>query len=510
MPTRANARPDAIVVTEYDQTAGLELPALFTTSVQVRGAPASMMNAGYAQATDKQKREVLLRLVRERLGDAQVTESRMDYDAVAGIATVSAKGCLTTQWSREDKRMRIGLDQVVDRVSFDPDRSRPAWRAIPVATGEPDSGQYKVVFRLPQGGRGFVLEGDQALATTLAGVAITRKASLDGGIVTVDERADATGGEIAPEAIAGERSKLALAKTRSLRAVAPADLPPRWRLVRDGPRSTFAALDAAMGKAIALLIADDPTETSGYESRLSFRRGIYDYRGAIEDATKLLAIGETADRLVSRSSLYSTVGDTAKALADAEAATKLDPGSLSAVARLAVAEADAGRVPAALARLKDRIDQGGKDRFPLIQTKAELQARHGDADGAIAMLDAALVEKPGDPLLLNSRCWIKGTTGKMLDTALKDCTKAIELADSAAAALDSRAMVYWKMNRAEEALADLDAALDTAPAQASSLYLRGVIRKKAGNAAGAADDLSGARLIDPQIDKEYAKYGVVP
>ena len=510
LTTHANARPDVVVATDYDQTAGLELPALFATKVQMRGAAASMLNAGYEQASEKERREVLLRLVRDRLGDAQVTESQLSYDPTAGIATIAAKGFLTTQWSREDKRMKMGLDQVVDRVSFDPDRSRPAWRSIPVSTGAPDSAEYKVTMRLPQNGRGFVLEGDQTLATSLAGVAIARTASLAGDIVTVEERGDATGVEIAPDAISGERSKLALAQRRSLRAVAPADLPPRWRLVRDGPRTAFAAIDSAMGKAIALLVADDPTETSGYESRLSFRRGIYDYRAAIDDATKLLAIGETADRLVSRSALYSTVGETAKALADAEAAAKLDPGSLSAVARLAMAEADAGRMVAGMARLTDRIDQGGKDRFALIMTKAELQARSGDAEGAIALLDAALVEKPGDPSLLNSRCWVKGTTGRSLDTALKDCTKAIELADSAVAALDSRAMVYWKMNRPEDAIADLDAALDQAPAQAGSLYLRGVIRKKAGNAAGAADDLSGARLIEPLIDKEYARFGVTP
>ena len=62
-----------------------------------------------------------------------------------------------------------------------------------------------------------------------------------------------------------------------------------------------------------------------------------------------------------------------------------------------------------------------------------------------------------------------------LDTALKDCTRSIELSESRVSALDSRAMVYYRMNRFDDALADLTAALDDAPELAASLYMRGII-----------------------------------
>ncbi|MES2339093.1 MAG: DUF3857 domain-containing protein [Pseudomonadota bacterium] len=510
LPTHANARPDVVVTTDYDQSLSLDLPSVFRTEMRLRGGTASMVNAAVAQAADKQKREMVEQLVRQRLGQAQITDSALAYDPVNGTATITASGLLTTNWRREDKRMRLGLGQVIDGVGFDPDRSRPAWRMLPVATAAPESTAYRTTIHLPDAGRGFALEGDQTLAVTLAGTAITRKAALAGGTVTIDERSDSSGVEIAPDAIAAERSKLALARTRDIRAVAPADLPPRWQVVRAGSRARFAPLEAAYAKAIARSAADDPTDTSGLESRMSFRRGIYDYRGAIEDATRILAIGETADRLIQRSALYSQVGDTAKALADAQAAVKLDPGSNDAVARLAFAEADLGRYAPALARLQERIDQGGKERFGIVNSRAELMARSGDTPGAIAALDAAITERPGDPLLLNGRCWIKGTRNVQLDTALKDCTKAIELADNPAAALDSRAMVYWRMGHTDDALADLDAALESAPGSSSSLFLRGVVRRKAGNVAGAESDLGGARLIEPKVDAEYAGYGVTP
>ncbi len=97
--------------------------------------------------------------------------------------------------------------------------------------------------------------------------------------------------------------------------------------------------------------------------------------------------------------------------------------------------------------------------------------------GAVREVSVALQRRPNDASLLNSRCWVKGTRNQSLDTALKDCTKAIELADSPAAPLDSRAMVYYRMGRMEDALADLDAALDEAPDMAAALYMRAVVKR---------------------------------
>ncbi|MFK5108591.1 hypothetical protein ACI394_29055, partial [Klebsiella pneumoniae] len=84
-------------------------------------------------------------------------------------------------------------------------------------------------------------------------------------------------------------------------------------------------------------------------------------------------------------------------------------------------------------------------------------------------------DKPGNPDILNLQCWLKGTRQVMLDSALKDCTRAIELSESTAGALDSRAMVWYRLGRDDEALADLDAALDAQPGLASSLFMRAVI-----------------------------------
>ena len=71
-------------------------------------------------------------------------------------------------------------------------------------------------------------------------------------------------------------------------------------------------------------------------------------------------------------------------------------------------------------------------------------------------------------------------------------------------------MVFFRMNRLDEALDDVNAALDIAPSLPSSLFLRGVILEKQGKNADGAVDLAGARLISPQIGAKYARYGIKP
>ncbi|WP_380925298.1 hypothetical protein [Sphingomonas leidyi] len=130
----------------------------------------------------------------------------------------------------------------------------------------------------------------------------------------------------------------------------------------------------------------------------------------------------------------------------------------------------------------------------------------------MAALDAAIAKRPGNAGFLNGRCWIKGTLDVQLDTALKDCTRAIELGSggAAAAALDSRALVYFRMRRFEEALADINAALEQRPAAANSLFLRGLILRRTGDAKAGDAALAEAELLFPQVDEDFARYGIKP
>ena len=75
-------------------------------------------------------------------------------------------------------------------------------------------------------------------------------------------------------------------------------------------------------------------------------------------------------------------------------------------------------------------------------------------------------------------------------------------------ALDSRAMVFLKLNRLDDARTDVDAALVERPDSAGSLFLRGVIAARQGAKPASTDDLTGARTMAPRIDEDYRPYDV--
>jgi len=71
-------------------------------------------------------------------------------------------------------------------------------------------------------------------------------------------------------------------------------------------------------------------------------------------------------------------------------------------------------------------------------------------------------------------------------------------------------LVYIRLHRLPEALADLNAALDLNPTIPGSLYLRGLIERSNGDRQHAEQDLADARMISPQIEQEYARWGLKP
>ncbi|RDE06938.1 DUF3857 domain-containing protein [Sphingomonas aracearum] len=503
----ANARPDTVLDLQLDDSAGIGMPTLFHADVTVRGQLAEMMNAAGAQASDKDKRDMVTRMLSETIGEAQIGDWALAYDPAASIMKVTAAGVITTRWKKEGQRYRQSLDTAVTQIDFSPDRARPAWQAIPVATGGVNSAVYRTTLKLPAGGAGYALEGDTKLPATLGGVQVARRAGLANGVVTVEDRLDFVGAEIAPADLVAARTAFAGAKARQLRVIAPADAPSRVAVALAAAKSgALKPIEAMFAKAIAA----NPEEASGYRSRYSFRVGTLDRKGAIEDLTRLIALEPQAGDYLARASLYEAQGQKDRQRADIEAALKLDPASVWAIGSMASFKADGGDVAGALALLDEQIANGGENKTGYLSQKATLQAEHGQKEAALATLEAALAEKPGDPVLLNDRCWIKGTQNVALDTALKDCTKAIELADNPAAILDSRAMVYFRLGRMDDALADLDAALAAEPTMGASLYLRGVVQRRMGKAAAGDADLLLARAINPLSDERYGKFGIRP
>ncbi|MEG3163577.1 DUF3857 domain-containing protein [Sphingomonas sp. PB2P19] len=504
--THANARPVIDLTIDADESASVDLPSAFQATAVVQGPPASMLTLAKSQLGEKEQRQAVAQFLQGFIGEGQFTDASIVPDPVAGIVTLKARGVVSTPWRTDDRLRKRGVTRLIDQVTFDPDRSKTSWAAVPVAVNSPGGMRYRLRLRLPDGGRGFTIEGAPDLKARVAGYDVSRTASLSGGLFVLDERVDATGGEIPVARIPAERDAVATAKARAPQLVAPADTRRRWDIVATDPAG--ATQLKAIQTVFAKVIADDPDEVTGYTSRASLADGIADRRGALADLTHAIAIAPSVDLYLQRAAIAYQLNDTAAALADAEAARALDPSSEAAVSEVATQKAERGDLGGATALLDARIGLGGTTGFAYREAKASLLSEYGDGREALALYDAMITAKPGSPSLLNARCWVKGIRSVMLDTALKDCTRSIELSSDTAAALDSRAMVWYRMGRYDEALADLDAVLAGAPGQAPSRFLRSVVLKQLHRDGEAARELALARRMQPSVDRQYARYGI--
>jgi len=154
--------------------------------------------------------------------------------------------------------------------------------------------------------------------------------------------------------------------------------------------------------------------------------------------------------------------------------------------------------------LNRRISANRNDKVAYYK-RGQVYAAKGAFAFAIKDFDEVIGNTPLDVEAYNNRCWANAAGGD-LQLGLKDCNEALRLRPGFADALDSRGLIYLKLSRNNEAIVDYSAALEANPRQVSSLFGRGIAKKRT-KADGAAD-LSLAKSLDPDIAKEFAKYGV--
>ena len=503
-----NGRPTVDLTLDIDESTSVDLPAAFDLSLVMRGGLAMQIGMLRTQLDATRQREVLAQFLGRLVGESEFSTIELLPDEQAGQLTIKARGVKGSLWRWDDKAMKRGLDRSLASITFDPDRARAAWSAIPVATPSPEGRRIRTTIRLPDGGKGFRLDGQPTLTDRIAGYDLSRTVTITDGKLLSDERLDSTGAEIPASAVGTERDRLASARVRAPQLTAPANALRRWDVAGKDPAGAtqIAAAEAVYAQAIALA----PDKVDGYHSRALFRRAINDGKGAVADLDKAIALEPDLDLYLLRAALHEEQGDMAAALADAEAARQLDPASIPAVLRVASLRSERGDLKSALALLDQRIELGGDTRQTYSEAKADLIGKFGDANEALKLVQGLMAEKPGMPTLLNLSCWIKGTRQLQLDSAAKDCTSALELSSNPYAILDSRALVSYRLGRYDDAMRDLDAVINAIPSMAESRFMRGVILARLDRKSESAAELAIARRIQPRIDQIYARYGIKP
>jgi len=129
---------------------------------------------------------------------------------------------------------------------------------------------------------------------------------------------------------------------------------------------------------------------------------------------------------------------------------------------------------------------------------------------AIKDFDTAIELNPWFADAYHERCWARALYGHHLDDALHDCSQALVIKPNDPAILDTRCFVKFRGQAYDRAIADCTAALAADPKRASSLYIRGLAKLKMNDAAGGNADIAAAKAIDPNIGNTYASYGVRP
>jgi tetratricopeptide (TPR) repeat protein len=110
----------------------------------------------------------------------------------------------------------------------------------------------------------------------------------------------------------------------------------------------------------------------------------------------------------------------------------------------------------------------------------------------------------------NGRCFGRAAMNVDLELALSDCNEALRRKPQDGDTLDSRAFVYFRLQRFDEAMADLNEALRRNAGLATSRYVRGVIKLMRGDTAGGNADIAAAKSIQADVAENYTRWGVIP
>lgn len=502
LDTRVQEAPDRAVRLTVDQRAGLRVPAIYDVTIEFRGTTGAGWRAMADQGNADMRKQAVTSMFQQVIGDGQVIDHTLRYDAEAGLAVLTARGITTTAWVRDGKDYRFEAPaQAAREVGFDADRARAAWRAIPLSLNGPVYFASTAEVLLP-GDAKVTFEGTvDPVTATIGGVELASTAKLEGPRLTIAQTMRTRDEELAADRIAPARREMARFDKQLPVLRSAGEVRELWQYFGKD-RALLSALEALYARGIA---EAEPDDVSPLTNRASFRAGIYDHAGALADIEAAMKIEGSRDLFLARAALRRELGDLAGALADTEEAEALQPDG-STYADQIYTLGLLGRAAEGVTLAED-FEAITKDRSIAVQVMATAFGWNGQAEEGIGLLDEMIAQRPTDGALLNAQCWEAAIWDKMDEGRLEACTKAVEKSDNAAAALDSRALAHFRLGNLAAAKADLDAALLAEPYLTESRLLRGIIRKAMGEPAGK-DDIALALKMQPSLAKAYKAWGL--
>ena len=282
--------------------------------------------------------------------------------------------------------------------------------------------------------------------------------------------------------------------------------------------------------------SDAPTDADGFRRRGLALASMREWGRAVADLTRAcdLAPHDEQNRY-QRGVIYLEDGQFKSALQDFNTALTLQPDDIQAHmvrAQLLQSHPDADSADAA-SDAKSDLDAVSRlataDANERL-TVGMLYGRLGDYPRAVDQIQQWLSHHPlkGDQANgLNSLCWLRATSNRDLSEALDDCDRALALTPHQTEAelgsligrniasddtdiLDSRALVYLRLGRPEDAVHDYASVLRMNPRMPTSLYGRALAELRLGATAEGQEDLTAAMKLDSGIAQYFAKMGLAP
>ncbi|MBZ6379897.1 MULTISPECIES: DUF3857 domain-containing protein [Pacificimonas] len=506
--TQMPSRPQEIVNVRMSMLGSVDMPLIADVEVKMLGPVAIMVAEALRTLGPDQTKELIREALLETLpGSGLVTDTAFAIDEEEPSVTLTGTVLRTRLFSRENQEWSLALSQMADDLRVRANRTKAAWRDIPVVTSGLQHSLYTLVVELPEGAD-YALEGDADFTGTIMGRHIDRDTRLQDNIVKMTERVRSDVLEVDADDLPAAREAGRRARADLPKVVAISDVPRMWDLVlADAPHPQIQRIDEIFDAAEEAY-ADDPVHV--LTTRMRYYYGVRQIDAALEYVDKVLELEPSVDMYTWRSALNHFRGDDDAALRDARLAFEFDPSSYDAREILAERLILSGDVDAGVALLDEQIELGGSSEEEAKFSKADFLGEAGRGEESVALFDELLDEGPVTPKLLNARCWIKGLNGIDLDGAIDDCNRAIELARDPAAYFESRALVWLRMGEPAKTLEDAERALDLAPDRINARWLRGLALTELGRPKEAEPDFYMVREYAPPVLRTLERFGLIP
>ena len=323
MSQRHKANPDMVMTAASDHSAGIDFPQLLTMKIEIAGTGGAMIEA-MADANDPQ---FMRRLAGTMMGQSDfkggvLTSFQVSYDKEAALGTISMESIAPPNFRWEAGKFVVDADNGPGEFDFNPNRSRPEWRQVPVATPGPSYVSMNITMTLPEGGKGFSLTGPGTLGGEFANRKIATSTELVGDTVRVRSEVRMLPGEIAPGDIAATRREARRFEAEVTDLVAPTEVTWRWDLDANERKRRAAPIIAAYDRAIEFALEDDYGPLT---QKASFLLDIYEYEAALAAYDELVEKTSSAWSHLQRASTLLALGRREEAIAEAEALYDLEP-----------------------------------------------------------------------------------------------------------------------------------------------------------------------------------------